>query len=233
VRTRQPIPVILDTHYLPRCGRAILVGNHYERPGLWGGWGAMVVSAAVWQAADGHCDVTWLMTAELLDVHLASVRVPSRWVRAVLARVADIYGLGLVEPREAGRVGGLSGLRRAARALQHGGPVGVLPEGTASRALIRARPGVGRALEWLASEADTLTPFGVWEQHGQLCVRFGPDFHLDVDTDAAATPVRQSSPRGQGPDRDRVLSDAVMVRIAELLPPEMWGAYAAIMERRS
>jgi len=119
---------------------------------------------------------------------------------------------------EAGVVGGTGGLRVAARALAAGDPVGVLPEGTASLALCEARPGVGRALAWLAGDRIPLIPVGVSERAGQLSAVFGPPFHL-------SSAKRVSRAKREPAARDRALRDEVMQRIADLLPPELRGYY--------
>jgi hypothetical protein len=217
LRGTTPSPVARHTHYLPTAGPFVVVGNHYERPGLWAGWGAMIVSAAVRETSDEPRDVHWLMTDELLDVRLGPVRVPRRWIRAGFARFARVYGFGLVSAREAGAVGGAGGPRAAARYLMASAPVGVLPEGTASIALCEARPGVGTFLHWLTRAGIPLVPVGIAERDGVLTATFGPPFQLPrVSGDKAA--------------KDHALRDALMVEIARLLPAEMWGHYQAAME---
>lgn len=213
LRGAAPSPVVLHPEYLPAAGPFVVVGNHYERPGLWAGWGAMVVNAAVRQTGAGARDLHWLMAAELLDFRLGPLRFPQSWVRAVFVRFARVYGFGLVTPREAGTVGGSAGLRAAARYLAAGEPVGVLPEGTASRALCEARPGVGAALAWLTRGDIPLVPVGIAERNGVLTATFGPPFDLP--------------PAPGGKDaRDGQLRDAVMGTIARLLPPELRGYYS-------
>jgi 1-acyl-sn-glycerol-3-phosphate acyltransferase len=217
LRGASPPPLALDTHYLPASGPFVVVGNHYERPGLWAGWGAMIVSAAVRETGGRRRELHWLMTDELLELRLGPLSVSREWIRAVFARFARVYGFGLVSAREAGVVGGAGGIRVAARYLAAGEPVGVLPEGTASVALCEARPGVGALLAWLTRDGTPLVPVGVAERDGVLTARFGPPFQL---------------PRAPGDKmaRDRALRDAVMVAIARLLPPELWGHYRAAVE---
>jgi len=217
LRGAAPPPRALDTHCLPHAGPYVVVGNHYQREGLWAGWGAMVVSAAVWEAAGRRRELHWLMTAELLDVRLGPLPLPRRGVRAVLARMARVYRFGQVSARETGLVGGATGLRVAARYLAEGEPVGVLPEGTASIALQEARPGVGAFLAWLTRHGAPLVPVGIYEQDDTLTARFGPPFEL-------------SRPAGGKEARDAALRDAVMGRIARLLPPALRGPYALAAE---
>jgi 1-acyl-sn-glycerol-3-phosphate acyltransferase len=217
LRGASPPPLALSTHHLAASGPFVVVGNHYERPGLWAGWGAMVVSAAVSRTAAGRRELHWLMTDELLEPRLGPVAVPREWTRAMLGRFARVYAFGLVSAREAGVVGGPAGLRAAARYLAAGEPVGVLPEGTASVALREARPGVGAFLAWLTRDGTPLVPVGIAERAGVLTATFGPAFHLP-------------RVRGDKTARDLALRDAVMVPIARLLPPEMQGQYAAAAE---
>lgn len=217
LRGASPPPLALYAHYLPASGPFVVVGNHYERPGLWAGWGAMVVSAAVRETGARRRDLRWLMTDELLEFRLGPLPIPREWTRAVFARVARVYGFGLVSAREAGVVGSAGGLRAAARYLAAGEPVGVLPEGTASVALREARPGVGAFLAWLTRDGTPLVPVGTAERDGVLTATFGPPFNLP-------------RVRGDKAARDRALRDAVMMRIVLLLPPELWGHYRAGVE---
>ena len=218
LRGASPPPLALYSHHLPRAGPFVIVGNHYQRPGMWAGWGAMVVNAAVLETGEGARELHWLMTDELLEFRLGPVQVPRDWIRAVFAKFALTYGFGLVSPRETGLVGGASGIRTAARYLVGGEPVGVLPEGTASQELCEARPGVGAFLAWLTRAGTPLVPVGIAEPDGVLTARFGPPFQLPRAAGAKA-------------DRDRALRDAVMLHIARLLPSELWGYYRDAVER--
>jgi hypothetical protein len=215
LRGASPPPLALGTHHLPRSGSFVVVGNHYER-GMWAGWGAMVVNAAVRETGAQPRELHWLMTAELLDFRLGPWAVPRPWVRRVFERFARVYGFGLVSARETGLVGGAGGLRVAARYLAAGEPVGVLPEGTASSALCEARPGVGAFLAWLTRDGTPLVPVGIVERDGTLTATFGPPFQLP-------------SIGGDRRARDAALRDAVMLHIARLLPEDLWGYYAPVL----
>lgn len=212
LRGATPRPVALETHHLPASGPFIVVGNHYERPGMFAQWGAMVVNAAVRETGAEPRELHWLIAAEWVNFRVGPFRVPPTWTHTVFTRFARVYGFGLVSARETGAVGGSSGLRIAARSLAAGQPVGILPEGTASSQLIEARPGVGVGLEWLARGGIPLVPVGIAELDGVLTARFGPPFHLP--------PIA-----GDRDARDRQLRDAVMETIALLLPSELRGYY--------
>lgn len=194
----------------------MLVGNHYERPGLWAGWGAMVLDAAV-QRRTGR-DLRWLMVSELLDFWLGPWRVPRPLLRWIFARFVGVYGFGLVSARESGSVGGVGGLRMAARVLAAGEPLAIMPEGTASFELREARPGVGEALAWLSKGGVPMVPVGVFEREGVLTAAFGPPVQLPAVESGKA-------------ERDRALRDHVMLAIGRLLPEALWGHYRNLIPR--
>jgi len=219
LRLVHPPPRAIGTEHIPDDGPFVVVANHYQRPGMWVGWGGMVVNAAVYRTRRAQGDIRWLMAAELLDYPLGPLVVRWQWIARVLTRFASTYGFGVVSSRDAGVVGGLSGLRVAARALAAGDPVGILPEGTESDALCEARPGVGAALAWLTRDNIKVVPAAITEPDGVLTVTFGEPFLLR----AAGLPEAG----GDKASRDRALREAVMGEIARLLPAEMHGHYAA------
>ncbi|HEX9437589.1 MAG TPA: lysophospholipid acyltransferase family protein [Candidatus Limnocylindria bacterium] len=110
-------------------------------------------------------------------------------------------------------------LETALRVLQAGQPLGFFPEGTRSKdgSLRRGKPGIGflarRSGASMVPVAVTGTPqAGVRiPPRGDIVVRVGPPFTL-ADLDGRALD-------------DQALADAIMERIAEMLPPRMRGAY--------
>ena len=213
LRLVHPSPRAIATEHIPGAGPFVVVANHYQRPGLWVGWGGMVVNAAIHRARPTHDDVRWLMAAEMLDYRLGALTVSRERMARIVGRFARVYGFALVSNVEAGVVGGPAVLRAAARYLAVGDPVGVLPEGAVSVELRRARAGVGTALAWLSRDSIPILPAGVAELDGTLTATFDAPFHLEPAAGDKAT-------------RDRALNDAVMARIARLLPREMRGYYA-------
>ncbi len=115
-------------------------------------------------------------------------------------------------------------MRLALEHLQKGGLLGVAPEGTRSKTgkLIPAKTGAA----YLASRANvpiipaaiTGTYRAVWGllklKRPHIAIRFGEPFTL---------PPVDRRDRAAGLQRN---TDEIMCRIAAMLPPEYWGAYA-------
>ena len=110
---------------------------------------------------------------------------------------------------------------QALRVLEEGVPLGIFPEGHRSRtgALIRGRAGVGY---FAARSGAPLLPVGVSGAHGTALGRFwrtqvrvtvGEPFRLD------------ELPEASGGDQ-QAIADAIMRRIAALLPEGLRGEYA-------
>jgi len=103
--------------------------------------------------------------------------------------------------------------------LRVGNPLGFFPEGTRSRdrTLHRAHPGIA----FLARRSGVpLLPVGVIGtpdaklRRSDIRVRVGEPFHLDaLGLDGSAS--------------EQAVADAIMRRVAELLPPDMRGEYAS------
>ncbi len=116
----------------------------------------------------------------------------------------------------------------AIRVLEAGLPLGVFPEGHRSeqRTLLRGQPGIAL----LAERSDALiVPCGIAgtpaamprvPRRTDIILRFGAPFRFsDLPAEVRA-------------DR-RATADAIMTRIAELLPPEMRGVYGDGIDRAS
>jgi 1-acyl-sn-glycerol-3-phosphate acyltransferase len=110
-------------------------------------------------------------------------------------------------------------LRIALNVLAAGQPLGVFPEGHRSDSgqLIRAHPGIA----YLALHSDApIVPLAVT---GTTRARIGAFWRRDVEFQVGE-PFRASElglPRGD----PQAVADAIMRRIAALLPPEMRGVY--------
>lgn len=108
-------------------------------------------------------------------------------------------------------------LRRALSFLAAGEPVGVFPEGHRTRTgkLLRARAGVG----FIARRSDALIVPVAFE--GTDVARLGRFWRRDV-TIRFGEPFRASDVRSAD---DQALTETIMRRIADMLPPERRGAY--------
>jgi hypothetical protein len=137
--------------------------------------------------------------------------------------VAAVWGLVLVKPPALAheRVEGQRyALLRVLRLLKHSGEqsicIGLMPEGDEGNAsgLIEAVPGSGRALYALSMKGLPILPAAVWEVDGHLHAQFGASFYLNIE-----------SPAIDAKTIDDYARDAVMLRIAELLPETLRGKY--------
>ncbi|MGH2379207.1 MAG: lysophospholipid acyltransferase family protein [Candidatus Limnocylindria bacterium] len=114
-------------------------------------------------------------------------------------------------------------LETALRVLQAGQPLGFFPEGTRSRTgrLRRAKPGIA----FLARRSGApIVPVAITgSARARLRVPPRRDMHVRVGKPFTLADLA-------GPDRmdDQALADAIVRRIAELLPDEMKGEYAPV-----
>jgi len=201
---------------IPQAGPAVVVVNHYHRPGFGAQWIALAVSSVT------PVEIHWAMTGAWTDK--GDLGAASRtWVSPFfLPRLARVYGFTSMppmppHPHEVGaRAEAVRHFLQAARRTP--APIlGVSPEGQDNPAggLMRPHPGVGRMLALLAGMGYSFIPVGVREDAAALLLVFGPPLHLDL-------------PGGRSVEqRDRQTSDRVMEAIAALLPAELRGPYAA------
>ena len=215
----RPKPQALNEQHIPAEGAFVLVGNHYERPGLKVFWGGMLVSRTVAQRRTSRESLRWLMTSEWQNFRLGPLPVPVWVFRWLFRRIARVYGLVII-PRPTERaVGRAAALRTILNVLRDGEEaIGLFPEGMGTGQLIEPMPGVGSFLLSLSSRGIPLLPVGIFEEGGRLIASFGPPFSIQV-------------PRGvEKGERERLASQQVMVAIGRLLPRELWGAYASVIE---
>ena len=202
---------------MPTCGPALLLVNHYHRPGFGAWWFALALSAAL------PVEIHWSMTNAWTDDGSPGAKTRA-WISArLLPRLANVYGFTSMPPmpprahEAAARAAALRRLLAAAR-LEAGRPAPLLalaPEGQDSPdgALMRPPPGVGRLLLLLAGMGYPCCPVGVFEEEHALALNFGPAFHL-------AAP--------EGMERDQGAADLAMQHIARLLPERLRGVYGAL-----
>lgn len=112
------------------------------------------------------------------------------------------------------------------RVLEAGQPLGVFPEGRRSREgpMRRARPGIG----FLASRSGVpVVPIGLTgTRESHLGIPRGPEAVVRV-----GRPFRLAELALPAAADDQAVADAIMSRVAALLPEEMHGYYAAAVVR--
>ena len=145
------------------------------------------------------------------------------WDNAFLNWLFDLWGLIPVRRGEADT----SALRKAIKALNDGFIFGLAPEGTRNKTgrLIRAHPGA----VMLATRSNApILPLAHWGgedflknlprfKRTDFHIRVGKPFKLVVDGVKLTREIRQQ------------IADEMMLRIAELMPPEYHGAYENVM----
>ncbi|MCS7011322.1 MAG: 1-acyl-sn-glycerol-3-phosphate acyltransferase [Anaerolineales bacterium] len=208
---------LLGAEYVPQAGPALIVFNHYYRPGFNAWWLALAISAVVPQ------EIHFAMTGELTfpgKWYAPLGQSASRWL---LRRLANLYGFTTmppmpprpkdVEARAAAVMKFLAFARSHPQAI-----LALAPEGgdnPPSGALARPPSGVGRFLLHLSGSGFPLVPVGAWEENGAFHLHFGPAYRLEI------------LPRLDAEERDRLAAEMVMRTIAALLPSTLRGEFKA------
>lgn len=204
---------------VPAEGAFVLTMNHYSRRGLRPYHCAMVVSAALLERRRGQPEVRWAFTSELRGQRLGPLPLPLWLIRWTFRRVARVYGLVVLPRPEEMVMGRAAALRRLLRELGQA-PVGLTPEGERGTGrLVEPPPGSGLFLALLSQQGYPVLPVGVWEEGETLVVRFGCPYSVALERGLSRE------------EQDRLAREQVMVAIGRLMPRELWGAYAAAVER--
>jgi len=206
-------PLIRDAGHVPETGNFVVVANHYERPGLWMAWPALVACHAVRERAGR--DVHWIAIEEWESFSIWGIRIPPNLIRAVFERAFHTYGILAMPSARAPAAARASSMRSAVHEVRAGKIVGLMPEGDvgATPELLEAREGVGTFLLLLATTGVPMLPVGLYEENSRLVAQFGPPFSLDVPSEVAKN------------ERDRWVRDRVMCAVRDLLPRPLWGVY--------
>jgi 1-acyl-sn-glycerol-3-phosphate acyltransferase len=209
IRTLNPPPQLLQTKNIPTQGPALLVTNHYARPGFQAWWIALAISAVL------PVEVHWMMTSGW--TFLGPLDRPSR---ALFTRVARVYGFTPTPPMPAQPQEAEPRARAVRQVLAYArvskqAVVALAPEGRdqPGGALGLFPPGAGRFIQQLSVHCQPIIPIGVYENESGLCLSFGPAFEIEL-------------PPGLKPgERDAQASQQVGQALARQLPPELRGAY--------
>ncbi|HET8521945.1 MAG TPA: hypothetical protein VFL82_01855 [Thermomicrobiales bacterium] len=213
-----PPPNVAGIEHVPTAGPCVILPNHYERPGgVWVGWGAIVISAALAQHRPGTPPIRWVMTTTWADCYIGPWRVAPEKLGWVLRGLASVYGLILMPAHDlpthdAQRLESALALRQIFRSLADSPDqiVALHPEAGGFETMIRPPHGSGRVLAALDRRHVPCIPTGVFERNGRLTVRFGAPL-----------------PQGLLADLDDAqAADQVMHAIANLVPAAVGGSFA-------
>jgi len=211
IKLLDPQPKILGIEHIPNCGPALLVTNHYSRPGFPAWWIAIGITASV------PVDIHWLMTAGW--THLKGLETITRWLFPRVALVYDITATPPMPPKPSEMEARARAVRQVIRyaRIDPAPVIGLAPEGRDHPGGILAPPpqGAGRFIGKLASHCKRIIPIGVYEDVECLCVSFGPPFQLDIPQELSAD------------QRDLTVSNQVIRAIANQLPPALRGRYGS------
>jgi hypothetical protein len=190
------------------------VANHYERAGLKIWWTALALTHSV--RHQSFAPIRWLSIDRLAECRvLGFVPVSPSITAAVIRLIARRYGMLLVSREDPRRRAPM--LREARNVLHNQGhPIALFPEGiraSAGEGLAQAFESSGEVIAWLSNGRVPVIPAAVYEQGGRLYVRLGAPLLLD----------RRSARDGAG-------TTLLMERIASMLPAELRGAYAGMVE---
>lgn len=205
--------------HIPARGCFVITPNHYYRPGFGSQWSALAISAVLTR------EVRWVMAAELTfpGSWIAPLGMPAS--RFVLGRVARTYAFTAMPPMPP-RAREVEARAAAVREVLHyarhtpGAVLAVAPEGGDQPGGRLSMPpqGGGRFALLLAAAGLSMVPTGVFEQGGQLVIRFGAPYRLALP---AATPAAE---------KDTAAARILMSRIAPLLPADLQGEFAAPLD---
>lgn len=197
---------------IPRQGSFVLVMNHYNRRGLRPQICSMIISAVLAEVRAGEPEISWVFAEELEEFIYAPVPMP-RWVmRWMFRRLARMYGLVAMPRQWRSAMARAATLRRIMGVLK-GRAVGLTPEAGGPGILIEPPPGTGLFLLFLSEGGSPLVPVGVYEEEGELVIRFGEAFRLTEGGEGSAR------------EQDERAKEAVMTAIGRLLPERYQGVY--------
>lgn len=207
-------PVVRGSDNIPTSGPYVVAANHYERPGLWMGWSAMIVARTIYEHTGER--LRWIAISEWHQYRLGFVPVPPAITHWIFGRFFDTFGFISMAPAVAGVQERRQGVRAALDAVKAGDAIGIFPEANigATPAMIEAQPGSGSFVLAMSQRGASIIPLGLFEVNRRLNAVFAPPVDLSETHDLSRA------------DRDAAVRDKVMRAIAALLPEELRGFYA-------
>lgn len=228
---------VAGAEHIPDGGRFVVTANHYTRRGFGAWWISVLVSAAI--SAAGGQSVHWIMTSYW--------SAPGKWYAAIqhwltrrlFTRLARMYGFSGMPPvplaetdaaESAGAVRHILTLAKSLPAGRENPPrvFGFVPEG---RDFPGAKLGwppyaAGRFVHQLNRTGYQILPAGLYEEDGQMILRFGRPYDLGEPHSHASGEINPVTFRLlTRRQTDLLLTRTVMHRIAVLLPESMQGAF--------
>src|SRR5579875_2555995 len=173
-------PLIVGADNVPERGALVLTANHYERPGLWMAWPALI--AGVFTRERTGRDTHWVAIEEWESFSFHGIPIPPPVIRAAFARAFATYGILAMPAPNAPAAERAAAIRAATRPVRDDGIIGLMPEGTigSTPELLPTPEGVGTFLLLLAAAGARILPTGLFEEDGRLVVRYGAILPLDV-----------------------------------------------------
>ena len=199
---------------IPQNGPCLITFNHYYRPGFNAWWMALALAASV------PGDIHFVMTGELTypgKWYAPLGQAGSRWL---LRRFSKIYGFTTMPPMPPREKDVARRARSVRETLSYARAhpqciLGLVPEGGDQPGGLVNWPasGAGRFVLLLAEQGFPVLPVGMFEENGELCLRFGAAYRLQVP------------PRFGTDEKDRAAAKIVMSAIAAQVPPRLRGEF--------
>jgi hypothetical protein len=200
---------------IPGSGPAILLTNHYHRPGFQALWFAFAISASV------PVEIHWTITGAWTDDGTPGAKFRAKISPYLLPALARLYGFTSMPPMPPrpeeveARANAVHQLISVAR-MSPAPILGLSPEGRdhPSGVLMQPPPGIGRLVTILDNMGFSLVPVGFFEKNRTPVVSFGEPFKIN----RADMPERSQ--------RDLLAANQVMQAIARQLPLNLRGIYS-------
>ncbi len=184
---------IEGAEHIPSSGGALIVVNHYARPGYSSAWNALALAAATPREITFVMSDAWAFEGNLLGFLLRPV------MRAFLAGISAVYGF-LSMPSMAPRFNDAQSRAKAVRRVirfvraHPDAVIGLAPEGQDSPpgGVGLAPAGGGKFMLQLNRMGLPVVPAAVAEKAGQLTLKFGEAFELMLDPGLPAVQVDET-----------------------------------------
>lgn len=211
----EPSLRVFGKENIPQNGPCVITVNHYHRPGFGAEWLALGISATVPR------EMHWIMTAEWTAPGKWYEPVKGAYSRLLLKVLSRVYGYSTMPPMPP-RPKDVETRARAVRSVLEYARyhpdfmLGLAPEGANQDGGKLSMPasGAGRFALLLAGLGSEFVPVGAYEDKGAFCLHFGPIYRLEVIPDMTTY------------EKDRLVADTLMKRIAKVLPERLRGDFA-------